>query len=313
MPVPLLYFPLQAVVDGFISYLQFIFGNEDIVPPSYRWVADDSGAANDRESKIRISAPFVIDNEKPMSAPFIVVERGSFKFQDRTINNLKTATPNTFETVEKVDIMDGYVNIICGAGVASEASNLANFLAINFQADRHGIQGNIPFVRNMRYDNIGPEVPVVKDTEVRRWEVTLSIFVSIQIGWVNLLRSPEPWNKVNLYGVNEDSETFSDKGIVSQGSDILTDATKQFGTIAGSDPQLLEKELAEGYYYIQFTGNTQLYPVAEIVDAQRLRLLTHDEDHNPVPYSAPESLTDVEYQLWWNCVHIRGEIPNNNS
>ena len=248
-----------------------------------------------------------------MSAPFIVVERGSFKFQNLTIDNVKTAEPNTFENMRKDDIMDGYVNIICGSGTASEASNLANFLAINFQADRKGIAKELNFVRNLRYDNVGPEVPVVKDTEVRRWEVTLSLFVSMQIGWLNVDRQPVPWNKVNLYGINTESETISDKGIVSEGSDILTDATKNFGLIETSDPQLLEKELSEGYYYIQFIGNSQLYPIAEIVNANALRLLTHDADHNPVPYSAPESKTDVEYQLWWNCVHIRGEIPNKNS
>lgn len=307
MPVPLINFPLQSIVDGLISYLQFTFAKVDKVPPAYRW------DPKDRASKIRISAPFVIDNEKPMSAPFIVVERGPFKFQNIAIDNLKSAQPNTFEGKRKDDIMDGSVNVICGASVASEASNLANFLAINFQADRHGIAGNMPFVRNLRYDTVGPEIPVVKDTEVRRWEVTLSLFVSMQIGWINILREPVQWNKVNLYGVNTGGEMHSDKGIVSEGNDILTDATQNFGILPTSDPQLLEKELAEGYYYIQFTGNSQIYPIAEIVDDNNLRLLSHDTDHSPVPYSAPESLTDVEYQLWWNCVHIRGEIPNNNS
>jgi len=307
MAVSLLNFPLQSIVDGLISYLQFIFQNDEVVPASYRW------DVNDRTSKIRISAPFVIDNEKPMSAPFIVVERGSFKFQNLTIDNVKSATPNTFENVRKDDVMDGYVNVICGSGTASEASNIANFLAINFQADRHGIAGNMPFVRNLRYDTVGPEIPVVKDTEVRRWEVTLSLFVSMQIGWINIHRQPIEWNKVNLYGINTESETFSDKGIVSVGSDILTDPTKSFGYLEANDPQLLEKELAEGYYYIQFTGSSQLYPVSEIVSNNELKLLSHDADHNPVPYSAPLSLTDVEYKLWWNCVHIRGEIPNNNS
>ena len=310
MPVPLLNFPLHSIVDGIISYLQFVFSNDEIVPPSYRWDDDD------RASKIRISAPFVIDNEKPMSGPFIVVERGSFIFQNRVIDNLKSATPNTMETKEKVDIMDGSLNVICGANVAAEASNIANFLAINFQADRHGIIGNIPFIRNFNIHDVGPEIPVFKDNEVKRWEVTLTIQVSIQFGWINLLRSPEPWNKVALYGTRDETETFSNTGILVQGVDTLTDVNKQFGVNTGDDPQLLAKELAEGYYYIQLPNSDypdQLYPVAEIVDQNTLRLLTHDTDNNPIPYSAPESETDVEYELWWNCIHLRGEIPNNNS
>lgn len=309
--VPLINFPLQSIVDGLISYLQFIFSNTEVMPPTYRW--ND----NDRDSKIRISAPFVIDNEKPMSSPFVVVERGSFTFANAVIDNVKTATPNTMETVERVDYMDGSVNVICGAGVASEASNIANFLAINFQADRHGIIGNMPFIRNLNYHDVGPEIPVFKDNEVKRWEVTLTIRVSIQLGWVNLLRQPEPWNKIAFYGTRNETETFSNTGIVAEGLDTLTDANKNFGLIAGDDPQLLEKELSQGYYYIQFAGvgnfPNQLYPVTEIVDANTLRLLTHDTDNNPIPYSAPSSLTDVEYQLWWNCIHLRGELPNNNS
>ena len=38
-----------------------------------------------------------------MSAPFVVVERGSFMFENRTIDNLKAATPNAFEEKTFVD------------------------------------------------------------------------------------------------------------------------------------------------------------------------------------------------------------------
>jgi len=307
MPVPLLNFPLSAVVDGILSYTKWLFANELITPPAYRYSEED------RASKIRISAPFVIDNEKPMSSPFIVVERGTFAFQNSIIDNLKEATPNTFETKKRVDIMDGYVNVIVGSRSAGEASSIANFLAINYQADRHGIASNLKFVRNFNYVDVGPEIPVFKDAEVKRWEVTLRMAVSMQFGWCTVLREPELWTKVSIYAINSDWGSTSNTGIVAEGLDTLTDANANFGFLEANDPRLIEKELQEGYYYINFTGNPQHYPIAEITDPNTLKLLTHDVDNNPVPYSAPESAVDLEYELYWNCVHIRGDIPNNNT
>ena len=124
MPALLLNFPASAVVDVLLSYVQWVFGNPDLIPDDYRWTVED------RDSKIRISAPFVIDNEKPMSAPFIVVERGGFVFANRVIDNLKGADANVMTNREKVDWMDGTMNVICGSGSAGEASSLSNFLFI---------------------------------------------------------------------------------------------------------------------------------------------------------------------------------------
>lgn len=300
-------FPLKAIVDGVISYTKFLFLNEEITPPSYRYSEDD------RVSRLRIQGPFVIDNEKPMSVPFIVVERGTFAFANSMIDNLKSATPNTFEMKQKVDIMNGYIDVIVGSRSAGEASNIANFLAINYQADRHGIISKLKFVRNFNYVDVGPEVPVFKDAEVKRWEVTLRIMVSMQIGWATTLREPEPWNKVSIYAVNSDWGSTSNTGIIAQGLDTLIDANANFGLLETSDPRLIEKELQEGYYYIKFAEGEQFYPVADIVDPNTLKLLTHDTNGNPVPYSAPASAVDLEYELYWNCVHIRGDVPNNNT
>ena len=302
-------FPLKAVVDGIISYTKWLFLNEDITPPSYRY------SENDRASRLRIQGPFIIDNEKPMSAPFIVVERGTFAFANSMIDNLKSATPNTFEMKQKVDIMDGYINVIVGSRSASEASNIANFLAISYQSDRHGIIDQLKFVRNLNYVDVSPEIPVFKDAEVRRWEVTLRLSVSMQIGWATTIREPEPWNKVSIYAVNSNWGSSSNSGIVAAGLDTLTDANANFGFLEANDPRLIEKELQEGYYYINFADNAygQHYPIAEIVDPNTIKLLTHDANGDPIPYSAPESAVDLEYELYWNCVHIRGDIPNNNT
>jgi hypothetical protein len=298
------------VVDGILSYLQFIFKNVDITPSEYRW------SDNDRQSKIRICAPFVIDNAKPMSAPFIVVERGGFQFDNRIIDNLKSADANDFSNPNFVAIANGTVNIICGSKESAEASSLANYVSIMFQADRHGIIDNLKFLRNLYHLDVSPEIPVVKDSEVRRWEVTVRLFVSLQMGWLKSLREPQLWSSATFYATDKTSaaDPLSVHGVVTAGDDIIVDATKNFGTDVSNDPQLLQQELDKGWYYIRFKDeDNELYQVKEIVDNHTLKLLTHDINNDPIPWSAPESKTDVEYNLLWNNVHIKMEIPNNTT
>lgn len=307
MPAPLINFPLSVVLDGLLSYTQHLFSKPEITPAEYRYNTDD------RKSRIRICAPFVIDNEKPMSAPFVVIERGSFNFANRAIDNLKSGTDNAMESKQSVDWMDGSINIICGSGVGGEASSLANFLAIMFQYDRHGIISTLRFVRNLYYIDVGPEIPVVKDAEIRRWEVTLRLFCSLQIGWVRQILEPLPWNKAAIKAVSSNKATTSITGIVTQGSDLLYDVNKKFGPLTTDDPQILEQELEKKWYYVRFTTDEgyELYPVKEIVDEHTLKLLHHDTDNQEIPWSAPESAVDVSYELLWNSIHISMELPHN--
>ena len=310
MAVALYGFPAALIVDGILSYLHFSFGNPEIVPNEYRWHSDD------RQSRIRISGPFVIDNEKPFSAPFIMIERGPLTFSNSTIDNVKKSDPNVFTNTERVDWMDGVLNIVCGAGpsASSEASNLANFIAILIQSNRKALMKELNFLRNLQYIDIGPEVPIMKDTEVRRWEVTLRFQVSLQMGWIErLIWDPEVvMEKAEFF--NTEDYFDSDKGILSLGSDILYDPTADFGLNITNNPQLLTQELAKGWYYIQLKGKPQNYPVAEIIDEHRLRLMTRKvDDTGDEPYQSPTSETDVSYKLIWNTVHIHCRVPNNNS
>ena len=300
-------YPLALLVDGLLSYLHFAFGNPDMIPPDYRWSSDD------RASKIRISAPFVIDNEKPMSAPFIVVERGGFTFANRVIDNLRSGQAPGNENTERVDWMDGNVNITIGSGVASEATCLANIVALMLQADRHGICSTLKFVRNLKYVGIGPEIPVVKYAEVHRWEVTIQLEASLQFGWVSKQMSLTKWNKTDIINVHE--EMFSEHGESTEDSDLLVDNTKDFGILVTNDPQLLPAELSKKYYYIRFSDNEhdQVYPITEIVDNHTLRLVSHDANDAEVPWVAPETSSGLEYDLLWNRVHLHVKIPGANT
>jgi hypothetical protein len=307
MPAPLINFPIANIVDALLSYTQHLFSKPEITPAEYRWSADD------RASKIRICAPFVIDNEKPMSAPFIVIERGGFEIDDRIMDDLKSADANTFDNANKTTIWNGFVNVVVGSGVASEASSIANFVAIMFRADRHGIVQTVNFIRNIRTVDVGPEIPVVKDVEVKRWEVTVRLFVSLQMGWIDHILEPVIWEKAAIYAHEPPNpDPLSNKGIVSVGSDLLVDSTKHFGPFTTDDPQLLSQELQKGWYYIRFKNldTEDIYPVAEIVDEHTLRLFYHDANNQTIPWSSPVSKTDVEYQLLWNNIHLHVEIPN---
>ena len=301
MPTSLENFPLAVLTDGIISYVQYLFGNPKITPSEYRW------NTNDRESRITISGPFVIDNERPNSAPFIVVERTPFTFQNRTIDNLKSAANNTFEDDEKVVIADGGITITIGSQVASEASSIANFLAIQLQADRHGIMTTLGFLRNLKISGISNETPVYKDSEVRRWTVTLNVFASLQMGWKYEYEPGTPWKQLELRAIDNEYK-FLSKGSVESGRDIIRDSTADFGFEITDSPQLLRRELEYRWYYIQFEDSSKLYVVEEIVSNNELRLSTVDKDGNKIPYSAEESGI-VDYKLLWNSVHLAVNIP----
>ena len=305
-PPPLKNFPIASIVDGILSYLQHLFSNPLLTPSDYRWDPDD------KKSRIRIAGPFVIDNAKPMSAPFIVVERSGFQYDDRIIDNYKSGDPNVSSTNEKVSICDGYINIICGSRVASEASSLANFISMMIQADRHGIIHQLLFVRNLKQFDIGPEIPVIKDTEVRRWEVTTRVFVSLQMGWIESDMETLPWKQADIELANhiDSNSTFSSSGKIQQGVDLLVDETKDFGPYLTNNPQLLDRELYEGWYKIRFADNEyhQLYNIVEVVDNHTLRLTTHDTEDHTVPWYAAETKIDVQYDLLWNDLHLHTKI-----
>ena len=306
MSVSLINFPVAAIVDGLLSYLQHLFSNPEITPSDYRW------DVNDRKSKIRIGGPFVIDNEKPMSAPFIVVERGGYQFDDRIIDNLKSGNANTQTNKNSVSILDGYINIICGSRVASEASSIANFISMMIQSDRHGIINKLNFLRNLKQFDIGPEIPVIKDSEVRRWEVTARFSTSLQLGWVTGESSVVLWKQAEIVNNNtiDKNSPFSSSGSITQGSDLLVDTTKDFGPYLTNNPQLLEQELEKGWYYIRFKDNPnfQLYNIITIIDNHTLQLTTHDANDDTVPWLASDTKTNVQYDLLWNQIHLQTKI-----
>jgi len=298
-------FPVKAVVDCLLSYTRYLFEKNGITPGAYRF--ND----NEREQRIRISAPFSIDNEKPLSAPFIVIERGTFQFQNIGIDNFRGADANAFENPQYTDIADGIISVIVGSGTASEASNIANFLAMMYQADRHEIMANSKFIRNLNYIDISPEMPVMKGVEVRRWEVIIRLQASIQMAWIKKEMQPILWKSAAIYSVDGSTKVFSNQGIISNGESTLTDASQNFGFLSTNSPQFHQTDFDRGWYYVRFkeNENKQLYTITEVINSNTIKLQTHDEDNNPVDWVSDKTSIDVEYDLYWNSLHIYMEVP----
>lgn len=302
MSATLINFPLALVVDGILSFIQSRFKNPAIVPSEYRW------HTSDKCSKIRISGQYPIDNAKPGSVPSITVRRSGLQFANRAIDNASRAEPNTFENAVYQDWMDGTIDIMC-EGEGSEASTLANFLAIEFQANRHDIVNVLQFIRHISYLDVGPEIIVDKNVEPRRYQVLLRLKVSVYLGWIKRSEDTIPFNKLAIRDIDSDCTWESDGGSLTIGESYIDDDSADFGLLLTNNPQLLEAELTKKWYYVMIGDSNRLYQVEEILTNHRLRLSDKDATDSIIPFNPIETKSGVSYKVLWNSVHIYIELP----
>jgi hypothetical protein len=306
MPTDLLNFPVGLVVDGITSFIQHRFSKPEITPPQYRWSSDDA------QSRIRISAIYSIDNSKPGSIPSITVRRTSLSFASAGINNLAKADANVLTNAMYEDWMDGGIDILCEAGAASEASSLANYLAIEFQANRHSMKEVLPFLRHLEYMEIGPEMMAEQNVEPRRWQVYLRLKISVYIGWIKREGSIDKFNKFSLTDISPNNTWKSDEGIITKNEPYIKDNTADFGILKINNPQLLSAELNQKWYYVLIGDDQRLYTIEEIINNHQLRLSDKDQNDIVVPYNPSESFT-TNYRIVWNTIHLRVEISAKKS
>ena len=282
-------FPLANLADGLISYLQYKFSDIEFTPSDYRW------NRNDRESRIIISGPFVVDQERTGSSPYVIVERGNMEADDRVIDNLKKGTENVYDLEEGVMMLNGGVSITIGSGAATEASNLANFIMILLQSDRHSIMAKLKFLRNFKVFAVSEEQPQFKDSEVKRWKVVIQLQASLQMGWINKDEDTDTWEQFSVKASKVPDEYISETGVVLSGSNELKDPSANFGLELDNTPQLLSNELSKGWYSVQFEGSSYLHMVESIKDSSTLVI----KDFDPA-----ESSATAKYKLIWNAVHL---------
>ena len=294
------HYPIAGVVGFLCGFLQeIIFSNPDIAPTVWRYEKSSTG----RTSKIRISAPFVIDNAKALSQPYVIVERGEFSFNNRVINDSRTAEANTTDEEERVLLPTGVVLMTCGSRSAQEASSLANFITLVINAGKNSIYTGSQFIRLIRTLTIGPEVPVWKGHEVQRYETTIAFEVGLHFAFRLTTIEAEKMNKFSVEGVRLPYELNGTKGEFTQGSGVFTDTTVKFGEDVLFEPGALSEKM----YQVGFPGgNPRVYIDSINYEpgesyGYSLNLVTVDETGKVfTPYAAPADAENLEYVIKWN-------------
>jgi hypothetical protein len=302
MPVNMTSFPAVYVVDGIISFLQYVFGLPGITDVDYRWNSDE------KKSKIFIAGPYTFDREKLGSAPSITVSRGGLGFNNLVIDNLESAGANTFSSPKHRDIMGGRISVICESRSASEASGLASFCAYQIQSHRHEIISNIKFIQDLKYEGLSPENPIQEAAEIKRYQCVASFNCSLYSGWMKSISNLTKFNKANIYSVDDEDGVYNSTATITAGSPNIVDDNADFGLTNDNDPQLVESEYNNKWYLINFKDCNKKYVVEEIINNKTLRLSEVDKNGDTIPFN-PESNDSVEYKLFWNSVHVDIEMP----
>lgn len=304
MPSVITNFPLVALSDGIISFLQYQFGNAQVTPGEYRW------NSNERASKIFISAPYTITRDKVEAQPTITIGRANFAFQNRVIDNLKSADAITQENPVHMDLVQGPLIVTIEAQTGSEATGLASFVALLIQSNRKMLAGQLKFIQSMRWTGISNETPVEEAAEIQRWQCTLTYQVIVYMGWLKRTIGPvDRFNKANIYHAEDPPVWDSIYGEVTAGSPNLVDQSANFGFLTTNEPQILESEFNHRWYYVNFGDDPKKYTVEQIVNNKTLKLSVVDANGDTVDFNPTQSEKGKAYKLLWNSVHINVEIP----
>lgn len=297
MSVDMTGFPAVYVVDGIISFLQYVFSLPGITDINYRWNRDE------RKSKIFIAGPYTFDREKLGSAPSITVSRSALGFRNLVMDNLENAGENTFANPKHKDLMAGKISVICESRSASEVSGLASFCAYQIQSQRHKIISNLKFVQDLKYEGLSPENPIQETAEIRRYQCIAYFNCSLYVGWMKSIDNLSKFNKANVYGVDNEDGVYKSTGVITKGSANIVDDNADFGLTDSNNPQLIENEYLDKWYCINIGNVNKKYVVEEIINNKTLRLSEVDKNGNTIPFN-PESDESVEYTLFWNSIHV---------
>ena len=190
-------------------------------------------------------------------------------------------------------------------GMFKETS-LAYFLQMELQANRLLMKKQMTFLHRLLWSGISQEQPVKEEAEIVRWQVTISLQATIYVGWLNKISGLDRFNKISVK--NADSQWASTYGETTSGSDLFVDNSADFGIVSTNSPQLLQAELLKKWYYISFDGS-KMYKVEEIINSKTLKLSDVDADGNSIPYNPTDTANNLNYQLYWNTIHLAIELP----
>lgn len=296
--------PSTDIVRVLIDFTQWLFSKSQFFPDGYKWDPDE------KRSLIRISKPFSIDDEKPLSRPYIIISRSATQLHNRVFDNLAKADPNDFSNPERVDLMSMNVIITAGAGTADEAANLSAFVLHAIHANRHLIKSKIPYIHELKQVAINPEQPRQNQTSstVHVWEATSVLSTVLKIGWFEKESDDAIiWDSMEI--VNQgDILKESPTGQVFKNSNILKDEESSFGFDEEvNDVVFTEEGIEKGYYFISIDG--QPYLVKEVVNENMIRLVVSNAKGQPVDFVFEEEKKEVKYKVHWNKPYVRMVVP----
>lgn len=298
MAVDLTNFPVVNIVNGLVDFIRYIFRTPGLSPNDWRY------SDNPLSSKILIRGGYGSMDIRPGQIPEIIVVRNTFGFSNSTLDNLKSADPNTFSNVEKNDWMVGSVDIICGSRSQNEADCLASFLSVMIHENRHNLIDQLKFLKQISYASIGPSTPgEQQDVEVRRWLTTLRLNTEIKLNWINLEPDDIKFNQLEIYTRQNGNAYDMEHGTIEKNTSKLVDPDADFGTELSHSEHLDEAELTAGWYYVFLDGYTTKFKIAEIVDEHTLKLV-YDDKRVDTELDLPEKIEDVPYKIVWNNVHF---------
>jgi len=296
MPVEFKNFPIVNVQKLMCAYFQAMFQAPNVVPLQWRYSDDPT------KSKINIRAGFGEDIVSE-SAPSIIVARGTFSVDNTFMNKFFSAKANDFSDPKFLDTMNGSLDIICSSLSANEADCIASFISLMICADRHQLINNIPWVSAIVPQAIGPCTAAKQDAKTRRWITTLRLAVMLKVSWQTTYHEDRPefatvWSKMDVYSADL-GNSFASTGALAPAATVLTDASANFGLLNTNTPQIMEKELSEGFYYVFFKNLEHKFIVKSIVDTHTLELMNSDG----TPASIPAGVSG-DYKLVWNDKHF---------
>jgi len=299
--------PTTDIVKQVISFLQWLFSKSKLAIDDYKWDPDDS------RSLIRISKPFSIDDSKPLSRPCIVVSKGSAAMQNRVLDNLASANKNVYDNPKRVDLININIQLTVCAGAADEASNLAAFALHNIHMHRHSFAKKIPYVHEIRQQQLTPEQPRQNQvgSEIYVWEAGGVLSSTLKLGWYEI-QNPAliKWNTMEIIG----SGTIvyeSDSGETFRNSNILKDANAHFGNSETDNPELTQENIDKDFYFIEIEN--QPFLIKEIVNGNMLKLAISNSEGAKIDFTFKKERKDINYKIHWNKPYLRMVLPDKNS
>jgi hypothetical protein len=304
--------PLTLTVDAIISFLRYVFSNENLAPANYRFVEDIERTEGTRKTEIKISAQMPINDEKNISTPNVVVVRGAYQKNTSINENLANGSENTFSTMKQLLVYDGIITIMVNSNHASEATNLATFITLMIEANKRSIIEATKFIRFLDGRSISEEMPSEPAPNVTRWTVVINFFTSIYLAvWYREIEGENLFEKVSVRSISERRSASGTAGSITATKNTMTDLTKSFGFTDDSDPKFNKKEFDKKWYYLKFEKDVYYYIITKIADDDKhtLELSMVGENGQLVDFEASESLKNLNYEILWNSNHIYVNVP----